>query len=272
MTKSTLIVTIQRITFIFLILFIIVPLLIPLLFSVSSSWTGIMPKSLTLDWYKGLLSQSKYYRGLITSLIIASSAVFLDMLVCIPAAYSINRLRGRMGNVLSNFFKIFPLLFPPILIGTGFVQSFNRAPLALAGSALLVVFAHAAIGFPFMFRNVLAALQTIKERDLSEAAASLGANLRQRFFYVLIPNISSGILSGALLVFALSMGEFEVTMMIAGFGWKTMPLLLYRSLIDDIRVASAISGILIFTSVGAFLTMVLVNSHVERRTRRHDDD
>lgn len=55
------------------------------------------------------------------------------------------------------------------------------------------------------------------------------------------------------------MGQFEVTAMIAGFGWTTLPLLLYRSLIDDLRVASAISGILITTSLVAFLGMTIIS-------------
>ena len=267
MTQSKLMLNMQKLIFIFLVLFIVIPLLVPIIFSFSTSWMGVLPRGLTTGWYQEIISEPKYYRGLITSLTIASSAVLLDMLICIPAAYSINRLHGRIGTFLANFFKTFPLLFPPILIGTGFVQSFNHSPLALSGTVLLVIFAHSVIGLPYMFRNVLAALQTIRERDLSEAAASLGANLWQRFLYVLIPNISPGILSGSLLVFALSMGEFEVTMMIAGFGWKTMPLLLYRSLIDDIRAASAISGILIFTSISAFLGMVLISSRTGPKTR-----
>lgn len=50
--------------------------------------------------------------------------------------------------------------------------------------------------------------------------------------------------------------------MIAGFGWKTLPLLLYRSLIDDVRTASAISGILVATSVLAFLGMTLISTYI----------
>lgn len=115
-----------------------------------------------------------------------------------------------------------------------------------------MIIAHTLIGFPFMLRNVLATFQTIDEVTLSEAAQSLGANIWQRFRYVLVPSVMPGILSGALLVFAVSMGEFEVTSMVAGFGWTTLPLLLFRSLMDDMRMASASSAVLMYISVLAF--------------------
>lgn len=252
----------QKALLVLLILYIVLPLLVPLIFSFSTLWIDVFPEGFTVKWYLKIISRQKYLQGLITSVLVAISAVAVDVFICVPAAYSINRLRGRAGSMLRSAFKIFPLIFPPIVVGTGFVQAFNRPPLAWSGSLILAVFAHATLGFPFMFRNVLASFQTIDERTLSEAAASLGANLWQRFRYVLIPNIIPGILTGSLLVFAISMGEFEITSMIAGFGWRTMPLLLYRSLIDDIRAASAISGILIATSILAFVGMTLISARV----------
>ncbi len=262
MRRQAVLSVLQKAILVLLILYIVLPLLVPLIFSFSTLWMDILPEGFTVRWYLKIFNRHKYYQGLITSLLIAISAVAVDAFICVPAAYAINRLRGRAGGLLRSAFKIFPLIFPPIVVGTGFVQAFNRPPLSWSGSLMLAVFAHATLGFPFMFRNVLAAFQTIDERTLSEAAASLGANLWQRFGYVIIPNVIPGILAGSLLVFAISMGEFEVTSMIAGFGWRTMPLLLYRSLIDDIRAASAISGILIATSIVAFVGMTLVSARV----------
>lgn len=250
---------VKMLLLVFLILYIILPLLVPLIFSFSTRWTDILPEGFTTQWYRRILSRPAYYRALITSLFVAMNAVVIDICISVPAAYAINRLGGHVGNWIRNTFKIFPLIFPPIVVGVGFLLGFNRPPLAWSGSLTLTIFAHATLGFPFMFRNVLASFQTMDERTLSEAAASLGANLWQRFWYILIPNIVPGILSGSLLTFAISMGEFEVTLMIAGFGWKTLPLLLYRSLIDDVRMASAISGILVTTSLLAFLGMTLIS-------------
>lgn len=242
-----------------LIAYIVIPILIPLVFSFSIAWTDVLPKGFTVDWYKRIVFVPRYYQGLKTSLFVAALTVVVNIFICVPGAYAVNRLKGKTGEILRAGSKILPLVFPPIAVGTAFVQAFNKPPFAWSGTIFLVIMAHATLGLPFMFRNVLAAFQTIDERTLSEAAASLGANVWQRLFYVIFPNIIPGVLSGALLVFAVSMGQFEVTAMIAGFGWTTLPLLLYRSLIDDLRVASAISGILITTSLIAFLGMTILS-------------
>ncbi len=64
------------------------------------------------------------------------------------------------------------------------------------------------------------------------------------------------------MVFAISIGEFEVTSMVAGFGWNTLPLLLFRSLMDDIRRASAISAILVYISLAAFAGITFLASRI----------
>lgn len=242
-----------------LITYIVIPILVPIIFSFSTAWTDILPKGFTVDWYMRIFSAPRYYQGLKTSLFIAFCTVATDILICVPGAYAVNRLGGKIGSWLRTGTKILPLIFPPIAVGTAFVQAFNKPPLMLSGTVFLVIMAHATLGLPYMLRNVLAAFQTIDERTLSEAAASLGANIWQRLWYVILPNVVPGILSGALLVFAVSMGQFEVTAMIAGFGWTTLPLLLYRSLIDNIRMASAISGILITTALFAFIGMTIAS-------------
>ncbi len=93
------------------------------------------------------------------------------------------------------------------------------------------------------------------ERTLSEAAASLGATRWQRIRYLIVPNVFPGVLAGALLVFAISIGEFEVTSMVAGFTTQTLPLQLFQQIRNDMRIASAISAFLVYVSMLSFLGM-----------------
>jgi len=113
-----------------------------------------------------------------------------------------------------------------------------------------------------MFRNTLAAFRTIDERVLSEAAASLGANLWQRLRFVIIPNVWPGIMVGALLVFAISIGEFETTSMVAGFSAQTLPLQLFQQIRNDMRIASAISAFLVYVSLLAFIGMTYLSARL----------
>ncbi|MCS7286875.1 MAG: ABC transporter permease [Anaerolineae bacterium] len=253
---------IRRLLVIFLILYIIVPLLMPIIFSFSVFWQDILPQGFTLRWYAAIVTRPRNFSALLSSLIVATGAVLLNFIICVPAAYALNRLETPAGRMLRSLSNVLPLIFPPVIIGTALVQAFSRPPLALTGSLPMVIIAHALIGFPFMFRNTLASFRTIDERTLSEAAASLGANLWQRLRYVIVPNVFPGILAGALLVFAMSIGEFEVTSMVAGFTAQTLPLQLFQQIRNDMRIASAISAFLVYVSVLCFLGMTYLGGRI----------
>jgi putative spermidine/putrescine transport system permease protein len=251
-----------RLLLLFLILYIIVPLLMPIIFSFSVFWQDVLPEGFTLRWYEAIISRPKNYSALMISLMVASGAVLLYFFICVPAAYALNRLETPLGRALRSLSAVLPLIFPPVIVGTALVQAFSHPPLALTGSVFMVIIAHALIGFPFMFRNTLASFRTIDERTLSEAAASLGATLWQRLRYVIVPNVFPGILAGALLVFALSIGEFEVTSMVAGFTAQTLPLQLFQQIRNDMRIASAISAFLVYVSVLSFLGMTYLGGRM----------
>lgn len=243
----------QVVLFALTLLFIVAPLAMPVFYSFSTVWFDLLPEGFTVRWYRTLLDDPMYRSAALLSLNVGVAVVVLDILLCVPASYALNRLMQKGGEkIVSLIVQVLPLVFPPLVIGVALLQGFNRPPISISGTIWMVIIAHALIGFPFMLRNVLATFQTIDEVTLSEAAQSLGANTWQRFRYVLVPNVMPGVLSGSLLVFALSVGEFEVTSMVAGFGWTTLPLLLFRSLMDDIRMASAISAVLVYISVLAF--------------------
>ncbi len=65
-------------------------------------------------------------------------------------------------------------------------------------------------------------------------------------------------LSGGLVAFAISMGEFEVTSMVAGFGTVTLPLLLFQSLREDFRAASAVASLLLYVTLLALLGLTFL--------------
>ncbi len=250
-----------RLLLLLLILYIIVPILMPIIFSFSLFWQDILPQGFTLRWYEAIITRPRNYSALMISLLVASGAVLLDFFLCVPAAYALNRLETP-GRILRSFASVMPLIFPPVIVGTALVQAFSRPPLALTGSVFMVTIAHALIGLPFMFRNTLASFRTIDERTLSEAAASLGAPLWLRLRYVIVPNVLPGVLSGALLVFAISIGEFEVTSMVAGFTAQTLPLQLFQQIRVDMRIASAISAFLVYVSLSCFLGMVYLGNRM----------
>jgi len=246
------------------ILYVIVPILMPVIYSFSVFWQGLLPKGFTFEWYRIFFSDRNTKPALVLSFMVAISAMLINIGIVTPAAYGVNRVKGQIASFLENAFMIIPLLFPPVVLGLGLVQTFNKPPLNISGTIYMVMIAHSILGFPFMFRSVYASLKTIDEKTLSEAGKSLGANLFQRMFYIIIPNIIPGILSGSLIVFAISFGEFEVTSIVSGFRSQTLPLVLFQQMGNDFRIASAISAFLIYISLSSFLIITYIGRKYQK--------
>jgi putative spermidine/putrescine transport system permease protein len=77
---------------------------------------------------------------------------------------------------------------------------------------------------PFMVRVLTAAFRRPELRTMEEAASTLGASFKQRFLGVLIPEVLPAVLSGALMVFTLSIGEFNLTWMLHTPLTRTLPV------------------------------------------------
>lgn len=119
-----------------------------------------------------------------------------------------------------------PLVLPPTVLGyyllvlLGRESSLGRAYEAVTGSSIVFTVTGATVAaalsaLPFVARSARAALQTLEPR-FTEAAATLGAPPLRAFTRVSLPLASRGILAGVTLGFARSLGDFGVTLMVAG--------------------------------------------------------
>ena len=97
----------------------------------------------------------------------------------------------------------------------GFLRLYGSSsilPLASTslGADALLMFGYAGLGLPYMYRAVDTALLAIDARTLTEAAESQGAGPLRILGEIILPNIRSGVLSGAFLTFAVVIGEFTI--------------------------------------------------------------
>jgi putative spermidine/putrescine transport system permease protein len=91
-------------------------------------------------------------------------------------------------------------------------------------SWVFILVGHVLFTLPFMVRSVLAVLTSIDLKTLEEGARSLGASFAQRFFGIVLPNCRGGILAGSLMVVTLSLGEFNMTLLLHTPLTQTLPV------------------------------------------------
>jgi molybdate transport system permease protein len=156
-----------------------------------------------------------------------------------------------------------PLVLPPVVGGLALLLAFGRNGLAgryldswfgitLPFSTLGVVVAETFVAMPFLVVTVEGALRSA-DRELEEAAATLGAGRLTVFARITLPLVAPSLLAGSVLCWARALGEFGATITFAGNypgTTQTMPLAVYNALETDPQSAVALSLVLLLVAAG----------------------
>lgn len=166
----------------------------------------------SFEAYRIVFSDETFQHAFLHSVILSLVTIVLGILIVVPAAYFV-QLRLRSLRPLVEFITLLPLVIPAIIIVFGYIRLYNTSsflPLTATetGTDLLLSFGYVALSLPYMYRAVETGLRAIDVKTLTEAAETLGAGWFTIITRVILPNIRSGILSGAFLTFATVIGEF----------------------------------------------------------------
>jgi putative spermidine/putrescine transport system permease protein len=173
---------------------------------------------LGFEAYRRLFADTNFLPSFTESIVNAVAAIFISLLIIVPTAYWVRLRMPRLRPVVE-FITLLPFVIPAVVLVFGIIRLYSRPPLLLTStydsSRVLLVCIYAAISFPYMFRSVDNGLRTIDVRSLTEAAQSLGANWVTILRDVILPNLRVSVLSGALLTFAIVIGEFTIALFMA---------------------------------------------------------
>ncbi len=215
---------------------------------------------------------------LFLSLRVASWSVLISLPLSIITAWLLSRHRFYGQLVLDGIVHL-PLVVPPVVVGYALLLIFGRqGPIGsflndVLGITLAFTWKGAAIAaavmaFPLMVRAIRLSFQSTNE-NLEEAALTLGASPIRVFFTITIPMISPGILVGAILGFARSLGEFGATITFVSNipgETRTLPLALFTHIQTPGGDEPAIR--LLVISVGLALIALIASEYMARRITR----
>ena len=173
---------------------------------------------------------------------------------------------------------VLPIVIPPAVLGVALLEAFGRN--GLLGPALhavglhvpfttgAVVLAQVVVSAPFYVESAAIAFRRV-DTDLMLVARTLGASPVEAFLKVAVPVAASGLLGGAALSYARSIGEFGATLLFAGNlpgTTQTMPLAIYMALESDIRAALALSVVLVAIAVVLLFVVRVAPQGLSSRT------
>jgi ABC-type spermidine/putrescine transport system permease subunit II len=188
--------------------------------------------------------------SLSTSLLIAVLTVLACLAVSIPAGYALAR-RSLPWRALIMLAFLLPQAFPSVPIYINIARIFYSY--GLNGTITGVVLVHTTHGLVFSVWIATAAFAAV-DRELEEAARSIGASPLRSFFTVTLPLAAPGIMASAIFVFLESLDEFTGTFFVGVPDVTTLPLLLFNASMEgNYQIASITALILLVPSVGFML-------------------
>jgi putative spermidine/putrescine transport system permease protein len=212
-----------RVWVVVVLLFLFAPIALIVLYAFNkSNVQGWPPSGLSTKWLTVAWHDSQVRSALLLSLKAGLLATSVALLLGSAAAFGVHRFHF-FGREAVSLLLVLPLALPGIITGIALSSAFQYVGINL--SLLTIVIGHATFCIVVVYNNVLARLRRVSG-SLYEAAADLGAHGFFTFRTITLPTLSTAIVSGALLAFALSFDEVIVTTFTAG-AQNTLPLLIF---------------------------------------------
>ena len=231
-------------------LFLFVPIAIICFYAFNSSNVQSWPiQGLSLKWFTVAWHDPQVRAAFVLSLKAGLFATAVALLLGSAAAFGVHRFRF-FGREAVSLLLVLPLSLPGIITGIALNSAFNFSGIGL--SLFTIIIGHATFCIVVVYNNVLARLRRTSG-SLYEAAADLGAHGLFTFRTITLPVMSTAVISGALLAFALSFDEVIVTTFTAG-AENTLPLWIFGA----IRLGQQLPEVNAVVSVVILLTLIPV--------------
>jgi ABC-type spermidine/putrescine transport system permease subunit II len=155
---------------------------------------------------------------------------------------------------------LLPLFMPGVVLGLGVAIAFGGFSIggfALYGSRVLVMVAHSLWAMPLVFMLMEATFKTIDYRVV-EASYDLGGGPARTFFEIVLPLVSTGIISSLLFAFVISLNEFVMALFLTDRDSQTLPVLMWLSLRSAGTPRLAVASVILALTVFACLIVIIL--------------
>ncbi|HEX7776724.1 MAG TPA: ABC transporter permease [Parvibaculum sp.] len=206
--------------------FLFVPIVLIIVYAFNSSNIQSWPiAGFTLKWFGSAFTNDEIRTALWLSIKAGVVATTIAVLLGSSVAFAVHRF-DFFGKDAVSFVVVLPIALPGIITGMALNSFFVFWGLGL--SFWTIVIGHATFCIVIVYNNVIARLRRVP-RSLEEASMDLGADAWATFRRVTLPMISTSLVAGALLAFALSFDEVIVTTFTAG-AQNTLPLWIFGAI------------------------------------------
>jgi len=246
------------------------PLLIMVFFSFNESKSTSVFTGFSLKWYEELFSKRDIMESLRNTLVLAVLSALIATVLGTLAAVGLYRMKNKFLYSTMNTVTNIPMMNPDIVTGVSLMLLFVFAGRLLGAkeslSFVTLLIAHVTFNLPYVILNVLPKLRQTDEH-LYEAALDLGCTPIKSFFKVVLPAISSGILSGALMAFTLSLDDFVISYYTTGADFQTLPLKIFAMTKKTVKPDMYALSTLMFFAI--LILLIVINVLQEKSDKKN---
>lgn len=239
-----------------------VPIVIIAILSFNNSVRPYEFNGFTLKWYAQIFQEKSLYEAIVNTWFIALLATFISTSLGIFISLGISQLQKRYKNIVL-FLNNMPILNADIVTGISLMLVFTFFNLKFGMGTMLL--GHIFFCIPFVVLSILPRLKSI-DSNTYDAARDLGCTHLQAVFKVIIPAIKTGIISGALIAFTMSIDDFIISYFTTGDGFANFSTWIYARLNRRSFSPAAYSYNTIIT-IGLLIALIYINL---RRTGKNE--
>lgn len=241
--------TLGKALMILMIAFFYLPILYMIIFSFNDGKSLTSFTGFSLRWYQHMLESQDMMTALYTTFSIAILATIVATVVGTVAAIGLSSSRKVIRNIMEQVNNL-PMMNPEIVTAIGFMLLFITFKVEKGYVTMLL--AHIAFCIPYVMLSVMPKIRSL-DPNLADAAMDLGATPFKALTKVIVPQITPGIVSGALIAFTMSVDDFIISYFVTGSGVKNLSIVVYTM---SKRVNPSINAV--STLVVVIITIVLL--------------
>ena len=237
--------------------FLFLPIVVLVVYSFNSNSTNIVFGGFSLKWYKELFYNANLIDAFLNTILVAVVSTVISTVVGTISAVGLYKYNFK-GKELINTLLYIPIVIPEIVLGISLLSVYTLMKLELGLFTLLL--AHVTFSIPYVIVSVRSSLSSAISLQ-EEASYDLGIGKFKTFWYITLPNIVPGIVSGATLAFTLSLDDVIVSYFTVGPGSNTLPQYIYSMIKTGITPdVNALSSLVLLVVVIVLTLLVIYDA------------
>ena len=255
-----------KVLLVLMMIFFYLPILYMIIFSFNEGKSLTSFSGFSLRWYQHMLESRDMMEALYTTFSIALIATFVSTIVGTVTAIGLSKSKKIVRDVMEQVNNL-PMMNPEIVTAIGLMLLFITFKVEKGYMTMLL--AHIAFCIPYVILSVMPKVRSL-DPNLADAALDLGATPFQTLVKVIVPQITPGIFSGALIAFTMSIDDFIISYFVTGSGVKNLSIMVYTMSKRVNPSINAVSTLVVVIITVALLIINVAPMFMEKRAQKEE--